>query len=561
MKKIIQDYKTSFYLYTAFNVLVPLINIAFAYSIKLIIDAGMSNDQSQLTRSVIFSSIVIVSYAVLNYVSLQLRNTLIKKIMNNFKERVFKSILSKDYKEFSSENTGKFISVLTENMKKVEEDYLLQFFNITKNIALMCFSLLAMLFGNWQLTLIIVVACLIPMMITGGIGKKATELQVENLKAEQRYVTKVKDILLGFLVIKSFNIKDNIILDFNKEKNRLSNIQFLKDKFDALARVISELSGMLVFLVAFGGGMFMVFRGNATIGSITAIVQLVNFVVMPLNELGISINKFKMGEATIDSMAIDEEKQVDKGKVKGEFDDVLAFNNVDFSYSNDLDQKALSNVSFEIEKGEKIALVGTSGSGKTTLLNLLLRFYNAKKGRITIDKENIDELSIDSIYNLMTVVQQDVYIFDDTLRANITLNENFSEEKINEAVRLSGLSKLVEESELGLDSSCGENGSLLSGGQKQRVSIARALIRKTPILLLDEATSSLDNQTTAEIENSVLNIKDLTALIITHKLNQSLLQKYDQIIFMKNGKIVESGHFDHLIDQRGEFYNLFKLAA
>ena len=215
----------------------------------------------------------------------------------------------------------------------------------------------------------------------------------------------------------------------------------------------------------------------------------------------------------------------------------------------------------KIQKGEKIAIVGMSGSGKSTLLNLLLRFYDVTSGHISIDNQDIQAISAESLYNLMTIVQQDVYIFDDTLRANITLNQSFTDEEINQAVQQSGLESYVLENESGLQTLCGENGSNLSGGQKQRLSIARALIRKTPILLLDEATSSLDNQVTTEIENSILDIQDLTALVVTHKLNENILKRYDRILFMKAGVIVEDGSFGDLMDRRGEFYKLFKLSV
>ena len=161
----------------------------------------------------------------------------------------------------------------------------------------------------------------------------------------------------------------------------------------------------------------------------------------------------------------------------------------------------------------------------------------------------------------MTIVQQDVYIFDDTLKANITLSQSFTEDDIKKAVQQSGLESYILENELGLQTLCGENGSNLSGGERQRLSIARALIRKTPILLLDEATSSLDNQVTTEIESSILDIQNLTVLVVTHKLNKSMLKKYNRILFMKNGVIVEDGSFDNLMDRKGEFYKLVELSV
>ena len=560
MKQLIKNHKQSYYAFMIFNMLVPLINIAFAYSIKGIIDSGLSQNRKALTEAVLVGVAVIFAYAGLNFISLRLRNKLVREIMSRYKNKVFQSILDKDYREFSKGKSGKYISILTENMKKIEQDYLYQYFNISKNFSLMIFSLIAMFIGNWFLTLLVIIASIIPMIISGVIGQKLASLQNSAIIADQKYLAKVKDILSGFLVIKSFNVKEAIRQDYNHESEKLDGVYFVKGKFDVFANVISQLSGMIVFLVAFGGGMYLVFDGHTTIGSVTAIVQLVNFVVMPLNEIGMGMSKFREGQVTLNSFEVKDAVELQTGKRKEYFDDVISFSNIDFFYPN-AEEKIFNNLSLDIQKGEKIAIVGMSGSGKSTLLNLLLRFYDVTSGNISIDNQDLQDISSESLYNLITVVQQDVYIFDDTLSANITLNQPFSEDDIKQAVQQSGLENYILENELGLQTLCGENGANLSGGQKQRLSIARALIRKTPILLLDEATSSLDNQVTTEIENSILKIRDLTTLVVTHKLNETLLKKYDRILFMKDGVIVEDGSFDDLIYKEGEFYKLFGLSA
>ena len=560
MKQLIKNHQKSFYTFMIFNILVPLTNIAFAYSIKGIIDSGMSQNKEALTQAVLIGATVIFIYTGLNFISFRLKNKLVRQIMSRYKNKVFQSILDSDYRDFSKEKSGKFISVLTENMKKIEQDYLHQYFNISKNLSLMIFSLLAMFIGNWFLTLLVIIASIIPMMISGFIGQKSASLQNRAMIADQKYLAKVKDILAGFLVIKSFNVKEAIRLDYSHESEKLDEIYFIKGKFDVLANVISQLSGMIVFLVAFGGGMYLVFNGYTTIGSVTAIVQLVNFVVMPLSEIGMGMSKFREGQATLNAIEVKDVTGLQSGETKEYFDDVISFSNIDFSYPN-TEEKIFNHLSLKIQKGEKIAIVGMSGSGKSTLLNLLLRFYDVTSGHISIDNQDIQAISAESLYNLMTIVQQDVYIFDDTLRANITLNQSFTDEEIKQAVQQSGLESYVLENESGLQTLCGENGSDLSGGQKQRLSIARALIRKTPILLLDEATSSLDNQVTTEIENSILDIQDLTTLVVTHKLNENILKRYDRILFMKAGVIVEDGSFCNLMDRKGEFYKLFELSV
>ena len=560
MKQLIKNHQKAFYAFMIFNILVPLTNIAFAYSIKIIIDSGMSQNREALTQAILIGAIVIFIYASLNFISLLLRNKLVRQIMSRYKNKVFKSILDRDYREFSKEKSGKFISILTENMKKIEQDYLHQYFNISKNISLMLFSLGAMFIGNWFLTLLVIIASIIPMIISGFIGQKSASLQKRAIIADQKYLAKVKDILAGFLVIKSFNVKEAICQDYKNESEKLDEIYFIKGKFDVLSNVISQLSGMIVFLVAFGGGMYLVFNGHTTIGSVTAIVQLVNFVVMPLNEVGMGMSKFREGQATLDAFEVKDVTELQTGKTEEYFDDVISFSNVDFSYPN-AGEKIFNHLSLQIKKGEKIAIVGMSGSGKSTLLNLLLRFYDVTSGYISIDNQDLQAISAESLYNLMTIVQQDVYIFDDTLKANITLSQSFTEDDIKKAVQQSGLESYILENELGLQTLCGENGSNLSGGERQRLSIARALIRKTPILLLDEATSSLDNKVTTEIENSILEIQDLTVLVVTHKLNKSMLKKYNRILFMKNGVIVEDDSFDNLMDRKGEFYKLVELSV
>ena len=559
MKQLIKNHQKAFYAFMIFNILVPLSNIAFAYSIKGIIDSGMSKNKEDLTQAILVGAGVIFIYAGLNFISFQLRNKLVRKIMSEYKNKVFQSILDRDYREFSKETSGKFISILTEHMKKIEQDYLHQYFNISKNLSLMIFSLIAMFIGNWFLTLLVIIVSSIAMLISGFIGKKSAFMQNRAMIVEQTYLAKIKDIIAGFLVIKSFNVKEAIYQDYSYVSENLEEIYFIKGKFDVLSNIISQLSGMIVFLVAFGGGMYLVFNGYTSIGSVTAIVQLVNFVVMPVNEVGMGITKFREGQVTLEAFEVQDIPEFQTGKTKEYFNEVITFSNVDFSYPN-TEGRIFNHLSVKIQKGEKIAIVGRSGSGKSTLLNLLLRFYEVTSGHILIDNQDLQDISIESLYNLMTVVQQDVYIFDDTLKANITLNQSFTEYDIKQAVQQSGLESYVLENEFGLQVLCGENGSNLSGGQKQRLSIARALIRKTPILLLDEATSSLDNQVTTEIENSILKIQDLTALVVTHKLNELILKKYDRILFMKDGGIVEDGSFDELMDRKGEFYKMFKFS-
>lgn len=202
--------------------------------------------------------------------------------------------------------------------------------------------------------------------------------------------------------------------------------------------------------------------------------------------------------------------------------------------------------------------MGPSGSGKSTLLNLLMASHPDYTGTICYDETELREISSSNLYEMESMIQQNVFVFNATIRDNITMFRDFPEERINEAIRLSGLSALIEEK--GPDYLCRENGSGLSGGEKQRISIARSLLKKSRVLLVDEATASLDAETAYQVSSAILGLEGVTGIVITHALDEGLLKQYDGIFTLKNGSIVEAGTFDELIAEKGYFYSLFMIA-
>ena len=284
-----------------------------------------------------------------------------------------------------------------------------------------------------------------------------------------------------------------------------------------------------------------------------------NYIVNPILNYSNIVKKIKGIKPINDKIGniVKVDRVCDEGLEKSSFENSIEFKNLSFSYNED--RQILKDMNLSIDKGEKVAIVGKSGSGKSTLLKLLLRYYEGYDGEIVIDNMENRELKISSTYDLISIIQQNVFMFDDSIKANIALYGNYTDDEIDRAIVQSGLLDLVKTLPNGSDSSVGENGCNLSGGEKQRISIARALIKNTPILLLDEATASLDSETSYEIESSILDIEGLTSIVITHKLNEELLQRYDKIVVMDNGTIIEEGSFYELIDRKGFFYNLYNV--
>ncbi len=289
-------------------------------------------------------------------------------------------------------------------------------------------------------------------------------------------------------------------------------------------------------------------------------VQLLNYIVSPLNIIPRrlnNLNSIKLIWHKIEKILNTEEIKPQILNPKSSFDTSVELTDLNFKYEEDL---VLKDINLTLEKNKKYAIVGQSGSGKSTLLKLLLKQYTPTNGKILIDDVNFDNLASSDFYNLFSMVQQDVFMFDETVKNNITLYKDYTEDEIYKVISMAGLDNTIKKLDNNIESKAGDNGNKFSGGEKQRISIARALIKGTPILLLDEITASLDKQTSYNIEKTLMNINDLTCIVITHKLEQSLLKMYDSIIVMKDGEILENDSFDNLINKEGYFYNLFNVS-
>lgn len=569
MKNFKKYDRFNYYLALVFSGLVyPLINLLLALVLKRLIDAGVARDIKALKYAIVACLLVCILLAAAVFISELTKNKFVNNFSKKYRKHIFDEIITSDLNEFNNNSIGNFLSTMTNTIATIEDKYIKAYFNVISNFALLLFSVVGMFIINWKLSIAVLIISLLPLVLMSLLGGKMQTKQRAVLQQQDDYVSQVKDAFSGFLVIKSFNIEKQISKEFQINNNKRADGELALAEFNNISISISNFSGYLVFLVAYGLGMFLVINGSTSIGGVTAIVQLVNFVVMPMSKLGLEINNKKAGGSAVKTL----NQLLAKIHIPiknnypylelNSFATDIKFVKVNFSYPQpgEKGKRVLSNINLQIEKGKKYALVGMSGSGKSTLLKLLMKYYKLEQnGSISIDNVNINKINLASLYKLINIVQQDVYLFDDTLAYNIKLGESFTDKELNDAINKSGLRKLVDSTSDGIEMNVGEEGKELSGGQKQRVSIARALIRKTPILLMDEATSALDQKNTTEIENAILEVADLTAIVVTHKLNPNLLKRYDAIIFMKEGTITEIGSFVDLMQQKGDLYNLCSL--
>lgn len=521
-----------------------------------VIDIIAAGDLTRLSRILVFTIVFIITMVFISVAMYRVKSRFVHKALTQYKALAFKKLSEKGISAFTRENTGRYISVLTNDISSIEENYLKSSFLILHYV-LLFFGTLAMMF--WYspfLTWATILFSFLPILASLLMGKELTVRTKVVSDKNEAFVSQLKDLLSGFSVIKSFKAEKEAQLIFDGTNQEVEEYKCRRYWWECLLAAVSQnlCSNILQFGV-FLLGAFLAIRGDITAGKVLLFFNLCNFIIMPINIVPQYYANRKAATELIQKLATISEENVDcSGEVvKPMLKDCISLENVTFEYEPD--KPILQNVNLRLEAGKKYALIGVSGSGKSTLLDLLMGAYDNYSGSIAIDGMELREIDSNSLYDLISLIGQNVFLFDDTIHHNITLFRDFPTERIDLAIRLSGLTKLIEER--GEDYRCGENGVGLSGGERQRISIARCLLRGTPVLLLDEVTAALDNQTAFEVTNSILALDDLTRLVVTHRLDDVLLKRFDEIIVLRNGTICEQGTYDELIERKAYFYSLY----
>ncbi len=506
-------------------------------------------------QGIMFLILLVVS--VLMYVLITyLKPKYQKRAITQYKNNIYGHILDKNIASFNKHNTSTYISALTNDVKKIEEDYLFSAFDLITNITLFVCTVVIMLIYSPLLTLSGIILSLLPFIGAIIVGGKLAFHEKEISDQNASFMHFIKDNLIGFSTVKVFKSEKKIKELFIKNNNVLENKKASKTKTLALMEMVQTvLSLVSQFGVFFIGAYISIKTGDIAPSVILLFVQLMNYIINPLMQIPTSLSKRLACKPIFTK--ISEIIQTESDNNQGEsIDNIneITISNLKFMYD---DKVILNDITHKFERNKSYAIVGTSGSGKTTLINLLLGKYNNYSGNIHYNNIELKEISIDYLFEISSFVEQNVFVFDDSIINNITMYSSVDEELLNEAINKSGLATLIEEK--GSDYRCGENGCNLSGGEKQRISIARALVKKSQLLLLDEATSALDNETSSSITNNLLEIDNTTKIMITHRLDEEILSKFDEIIVMKNGNIVEYGTYKELIDNNATFKSLVEL--
>ena len=479
--------------------------------------------------------------------------------IGQYKEYIFERLCQKGIGAFSSENSSLYISALSNDAATVEMNYLANVFIIIENSVLCIGALALMFYYSPLLTVLSILLAVLPLAVSICTGNLVAKAEKKVSDKNETYMSTLKDSLLGFAVIKSFRAEAQMCRIFADTVKEVSDAKTFRRKMSTLVNGLSACSGTILQFSIFLIGAYLALTGyGLSAGSVLVFVQLLNFVINPIGAIPQALAEIKASKALIEKVAaaLDGNIREEGLESKNEVTTGIAVQNLSFGYEKE--KPVLQNINFTFDAGKSYAIVGSSGSGKSTLLNLLMASHSDYSGSICYDDTELHQISSDSLYEIVSVVQQNVFIFNASIRDNITMFSDFPKEEVDRAIELSGLSKLI--GERGEDYLCGENGSGLSGGEKQRISIARSLLKKSQLLLVDEATAALDVQTAFQVSNAILNLDGLTRIVITHSLDEKLLERYDCVLTLKNGCIAESGSFAELMERKGYFYSLFTVS-
>ncbi|WP_099320123.1 ABC transporter ATP-binding protein [Anaerococcus sp. Marseille-P3625] len=486
------------------------------------------------------------------------------RIERDMRADVFNHLLTMDTEFFNEARIGALMSRITTDLfditefaHHVPEEFLVGMIKLI-------FSFMVLLTINWQLALVIYL--IIPLMFVISTNKRRKFRQATmNVKKQIGDInSSVEDTFLGISVVKSFANEEIEKGKFKVDNNKFVDIK--KDRYFDMAGffMINEIfSGLMYAILIFLGGYF-VLNKKITPGDLIAFVMYLNMLVATIERLINFTDVYQAGATGIErfvdimdmtSNIFDHDRAIELADVKGKID----FENVYFKYPETQDNEpyVLEDISFSVDVGENIALVGPSGAGKTTISKLIPRFYDIESGNIKIDGKDVRDLTLESLRDNIGIVQQDVYLFSGSVRDNIRYGkEDASEEEIERAAELAGATEFIKDLPYGYDTYIGERGVKLSGGQKQRISIARVFLKNPPILILDEATSALDNKSEAIVQKSLeILSKGRTTITIAHRL--STIINADEILVLTYDGIVERGSHKQLLDQKGIYYNLY----
>ena len=511
-------------------VLDGLVNIRIMKMLDLAIAGKMDAMKQMIPQMLIMATLLVPMGILVGVTSSYYRRKANVALKKYYMQKVF----AKNIAEFQKENNAKYMSSMTNDFNTLEMNLINGIFSVFE-------GLMTFLVGIWLLStvdprmiilaFILIAINLLISILTSKPTKKANK---ERSDMFDSYTSYIKEVLSAFHIVKNYNLQKRVTDDYYKKSEEIQQKGFIIEKM--LSYIFSSqnflMNGSMLGVIIVAG--YFALLGRVTVGGLLLVVNGIQKMSWPLFNISESLPKLFISGDLIRKM----EKTLENSDTYTEtvdlpeFKDKIVFDNVEFLYE-DSEQLILSDVNFQIKKNGKYLVVGPSGGGKSTLLKLFRKYFNPTAGVITIDGHNLKDVKREDYYKLIGNIEQQVFLFEDTVRNNLTLYKDYTDDEIYEAIQASGLTDFVKQLPDGLDTIIYDNGKNISGGERSRLVIARALLSKTGILLMDEAFASLDMERAKEIEKTILGLKDMTVINVSHIIFNDTKDLYDRVLTVK----------------------------
>ena len=556
MYKYLIKYKILFITSICLIITSSIFEIIKAFIFGRIFDIITLKQFEQFKMFIFYTALFLVLKFTISFLRDYSYGVLTKKSLVLIKKSYFSGVLNKNLEDFGKEDSSKYLSSLTNDINILNNDFFKSLKEIVGSLSCFVFSIIVMWRVNVWYVVISLSLSTIPFLIAMLMSKKQITVKTNYSSQLSAFVSKTKEYLTGFETIKNYGIEEKIKNSFNIQNNNLEQAFLANNKVEYFIENITGFVLSSTFFTAMFFGGYLVISGSITLGTMMTVTQVMNYIIDPLDLFTVCTNKIRSLKTIWGNISdvIDYSNVKDSSNKIDTIHTSIKLNNVSFGYSRT--NKILKNINLEFEKGKKYAIVGESGCGKSTLIKLISKYYNNYEGDIIVNNMNLNTISYSSWRKNFSIITQNIFMFNDTIENNITLCSKFDKSDIEYVINESGLDETIGEMKNGLNTMVKENGYNLSGGQKQRIAIARGLIRNPSLLILDEMSSALDSKTSYDIESNILNLNDVTVIVVTHKLNTDLLKKYDKIIVMDKGEIEEEGSFDELVECNGTLTKL-----
>ena len=543
--------------------LLSLIDLIFPMAVRDTINDFLPNNEMNVIYKMAFFLLgLIILRTIFNFIVDFWGHVLGTKLEFDMRKDLFNHVQKLSFTYFDNTKTGQIMSRLVNDLNEISElahhgpeDLFIAVITLTGSFILM-FSM------STHLTFVILFLIIFLLFFSINLNQNMRRVFTKTKVQLAEINSQVEDSISGVRVVKSFTNEN-----YEQSKFNVQNTNFKKAKMDAYKAMATFFSGIGFFsnginLVILAYGSYLVSKELMTYGDLTAFLLFVSMFLQPVRKIANLMEQYQRGMAgftrfneIISTKPIVEDKK--NAKILSNLKGKISFENVSFSYSKK--QTVLKNINIQIKENETVAIVGPSGAGKTTICSLIPRFYDILEGSIKIDNQDIRDITQKSLRENIGIVQQDVFLFNETVRDNILYGRtDATDEEVIDAAKKAHAYDFIMNFEEGFDTPIGERGVKLSGGQKQRLSIARIFLKNPKILILDEATSALDNETEKLIQKTLFDLsKNRTSLIIAHRL--STIKNSDRIIVLTEEGVVEEGTHDELLSQKGEYAKLYNL--